>query len=331
MASKSSNEIIDDSYQDILAFIKYEGELVDEGYLDARKSADVMYGVDEVIKFFLMQEDPSIKGTEIEIPIRMRRGSWELLVPENIDWLLVRGVIYWSAAKYAGSALGEMAKNDFKEIGLKELFRKAIQSMVNVVRIGKHLGTTKKRKFENVKFSEDQKLIGIPDENGKLLWIPKEYIDSYVYCPDNIFSKIVNIVENKREVSIGVYDASRKLIQENITTEYKNIFTQSTEDDNDEVLFPELKHGDYVELEGHITRGNEKANTIGFLYQGHILTCSPNTGNVKDHKSVLFTNALLKGFIDRESIDGNFIEKRPRIKYNKISQGKRSNKQRDIF
>jgi len=31
----------------ILAFIKYEGNLVEDGYLDARKSGEALVGIDE--------------------------------------------------------------------------------------------------------------------------------------------------------------------------------------------------------------------------------------------------------------------------------------------
>ncbi len=35
-----------------LAYLKYDGELTDEGYLDIKKSADVLYGVDKSLRYF---------------------------------------------------------------------------------------------------------------------------------------------------------------------------------------------------------------------------------------------------------------------------------------
>jgi hypothetical protein len=330
MTSNTSKTQNDDDYSNVLAYVKIDGDLVEDGFLGARKSADVLYGIDELVKYFLTQEDPEIKESEIEIPVRIRKKCWELLVPENIETLLLHGVIAWCAGKYIGSALSEIAKNDFKDVSLKGVFRKAFNSLIYVVKISKHLGTTHKRKFDKVQFSEDQKEIGIPNEEGSLLWVPKEYIDSYVACPDNMLSKVVNVVEEKRNLSIGVFDGSRNLTEEEISYKYKNIFT-FVENEEEEFLFPELKDGEYVELDGHITRGNENANTIGFLYMGHILTCYPSKGNVKDYKSVLFTNAIVKGHVDRKSGDSNQMDKKPRIKFNKISQQKRSDKQNELF
>lgn len=137
-------------------------------------------------------------------------------------------------------------------------------------------------------------------------------MELYTNCPQTIFNKLARIVEEERELIFGVYDQGQTL-QEKITYTYKGIFSKT--DEEDEIVLPELKHGIYVELEGRITRGNEKSNTIGFLYQGHIVTCYPEKGNIKRHRSKLFSNCLIKGFVDRMDKDGNINEKRPRIKF----------------
>ena len=41
-----------------LGYIKYSGELVRDGYLDARKSAQALLGVDEAVRFFVFQQAP---------------------------------------------------------------------------------------------------------------------------------------------------------------------------------------------------------------------------------------------------------------------------------
>ncbi len=100
----------------------------------------------------------------------------------------------------------------------------------------------------------------------------------------------------------------------------------------DETLFPELIHDLFVELEGHITRGNENSNTIGFMYEGHILTCYPSSGNIKDFKSTLFTNCTLRGYVDRlHKKTGEFIEKRPRIKFVEIISNESDENQKKLF
>lgn len=91
----------------IFAFIKYEGQLVKDGYFDARKSGEALVGIDELMQYFIYQENPAIKDFEFDIPVRVRKGSWETVFPDNIDFLVKAGVTLatWMAGKYAGSAL----------------------------------------------------------------------------------------------------------------------------------------------------------------------------------------------------------------------------------
>lgn len=311
----------------ILAYVVYEGDLVKDGYLDAKKAGQTLIGLDELVRYFLYQEFPQIKNIEFEIPVRVKKGSWWTQIPDNIDIILAKTVAAWAIGKYAGSALGEIAKNDFKDVSFRKIFSKAFHSIVSVIRLAKHLGTLTKRKFDKVKFSDNNQLVGIENDNGEIIWLEPEILELYSNCPETIFTKIAQLVEEERELIIGVSD--EKPDEEKITFNYKPIFVRAKEED--EILFPDLKHNDYVEITGHTTRGNEKSNTIGFLYEGHILTCYPDTGNIKEHKSALFANCLLKGFVDRLDKDGNFNEKRPRIKYIQITITGKEDNQTKLF
>jgi hypothetical protein len=72
-----------------LAYLKYDGELTDEGYLDIKKSADVLYGFDKSLRYFLYQENHAIQDIEFEIPVKIRKGSWEALIPDSIEKLII--------------------------------------------------------------------------------------------------------------------------------------------------------------------------------------------------------------------------------------------------
>ena len=175
-----------------------------------------------------------------------------------------------------------------------------------------------KGKIENAKFKENNTMVSIPNSENQFLDVPLKYFDFYVNCPDKLFSKITKVIEEKRELIIGLNKEDAKeehdLIDVKVTISQKYIFTEK-QLDNDEILFPELKHNDYVELEGHVTRGNENSNTIGFLYKEHIVTCYPIQGNINKYKSLLFTNCIIKGYVDRLDKEGEFNDKRPRIKF----------------
>jgi hypothetical protein len=299
----------------IFAQIKYQGELVKDGYLDARKAGEALLGIDESLRYFLYQESPRFQNIEIEIPVKVRKGSWDAVFLDNFDAILIKTAIAWGAGKYFGSALSEMAKKDFKDLGFKDVFKRAFRGMTWVFKIANHLETLGHKKIEKVKFADDNKSINLENTNGKILLVPIEYLELYSQCPSNLFHKLAKIVDIERELIVG-YNENNVFTFQKVTNANKQIFILEEDED---VLFPELGHNDYVELEGHVTRGNENSNTIGFLYEGHILTCYPDVGNIKDYKSALFTNNLLKGYIDRlDKKTGDFIEKRPRIRFIEI-------------
>lgn len=303
--------------QEILAYLRYDGELVEDGYLDAKKSADALYGFDKILRYFLYQENPAIQEIEFEIPVRIQKGSWEALIPENIEqW--IRTIALIGAGAYSKKALEKMAEKDFENFGFKDLFIKAFKSVVWVIKIAKHLRSMHKREFKDVDFSPDNKTIQVKNDENQPLPVPIEYLKKYADCPENLFGQISKIIETKRELEIGLTDTESptKETKVRITISEKQIFYKQEEDV--EILFPELKDGQYVQLEGHVTRGNENSNTIGFFYNEHVLTCYPEKGNVNEHKSKLFSNCRINGYIDRISREGKLIEKRPRIRFTEL-------------
>lgn len=318
----------DKEKNEIFAHIKYEGELVKDGFLDARKSGEALIGIDESLRYFLYQEDKKFRKIEFEIPVRIKKGSWETIFLENFDAILIKTSLSWGASKYFGSALSEMAKNDFKDIGFKDIFKKSFIAMTWVLKIAKHLGTLTKKKFENLKFTKNNTQVLLTNSRGEVLIVPYEYLEVFSNCPDKLFSNLAKVIDVERELVIG-YSENQKFEFVKINNKEKQIFIANDEDD--ETLFPELIHNSYVELEGHITRGNEKSNTIGILYEGHILTSYPSDGNVKEFKNTLFTNCIIKGYIDRLDKAGEFIEKRPRIKFIEILSNEPENKQTKLF
>jgi hypothetical protein len=299
------------SNETYLAHLKYSGKLVEDGFLDTRKSAQVLIGFDEILRYFIYQETKSLDEIEFEIPVKIQKGSWMAIIPDNIqDWILA--AIGTGATTYAIAAAKKMADNDFKEIGLKDVFKSAIKAIVTVIKISIHIGTTAKRKLDNVKFRNDNKEIGIVNEQNEILWVEKKYVDLYTECPDKLFSKVSQIIEPERNMEIALIEEPEHTTQIDYRT--KHIFYKSSDESEDNV-FPDLLHGDYVELDGFVTRGNQNTNSLGFLYKDHILTCYPRDGSITRFKQLLFSHCLMKGFVDRLDKNGIIIEKKPRITF----------------
>lgn len=307
---------------DYLAHIKYQGKLVEDGFLDARKSAEILLGIDEVVRFFLLQENKESAKLELEIPIRVEKGSWMAILPPDLtSWILA--AFGAGITSYAATALNTIAKNDFKDVTTKDIGKKIVKALKWTIEIIKHIKKKRIKQFPEAKLKLEDgiQLIGILNENGEILYVPKDFLELYTKVPDKLLDKLIKHIEPERELEID-FSESNKGDADDTGTPAKIKFGQKSlfyeEIEEEEILFPELQHGQYIELDGHLTRGNEKTNTLGFEYENHILTCVPYEGNIKAEKQTLFTNCTIKGYIDRVAKDGTFKAKRPMIRYLEI-------------
>lgn len=300
--------------EEYIGFLKYEGTLVEDGLLDARKAADALLGFDEAIRFFVGQQSPALREQEFEIPVRLKKGSWEALIPITlVDWLIT--AIGIGASSYFATAGKKLAENDIDKKTLKDVFTRAIEAIQWMIRIGKHLGNVAQKKFEKVQFRKDNTEIGIANVKGEILFVPKLFLDLYSAASPKLLKKLAGLVEIERRLNIGVF-VNGNLVVEDIPAANKGIFTGDEHDD--EILFPELIHGQEVSLEGHITRGNENTNSLGFMYRGHILACHPESGSVVNYKSAIFVNCRIFGTISRLDRFGGYNETKPKILFQRI-------------
>jgi hypothetical protein len=86
----------------------------------------------------------------------------------------------------------------------------------------------------------------------------------------------------------------------------------------EDVIFPELVHGDNVILEGEVTRENKTSNSMGFKYQDHILTAYPESGNIIPYKQILFLHCRLYGTVDRIDEHGRIAARRPKLLFSRL-------------
>lgn len=317
-----------ENLENYVGYLKYSGTDIEQGLLDLKKSAQALVGFDESLRFFLVKEMPALSEIPFEIPVRINKGSWEALIPQTIgDWI-IRGLEIASVA-YLTTAAKKIAENDFKNVDFRLIFKKALGAIQWTIRIGKHIGSISNKKLEKLQFRNNNMEIGVPDSEGKYLFIPKEYLDYYLSCPANLLEKIAGLVAEERRLIIGIIeDTVPKEVE--ITIKEKYVFAPR-EDDSSEVIFPELKHGQHIELIGEATKGNEITNAMGFQYKGHILTCHPRTGSIVRYKNVLFGKCKITGVIDRLDKFGNPKENKPRIIFTDIVSVDDSNNSPTLF
>lgn len=311
-----------------IGFAKYTGKLVEAGLLDARKQAQALLGFDESVRFFACQQEPRLKEVNFEFPVIVKQATWGIHIPETIcEW--IRAGVGIGAAAYLATAAKKMAEKDFNDIGIKDIFSKSLKAIQWVIRIGKHLGDLTQRRFVGLRWRNQNQEIGIPNANGEYLFVNKEYFDIFSASNPKILSKLVELVEDERMLTIGVVTLG-KIQEESVHHREKHIFTLEEKEPED-ILFPELAHGQKVALEGSTTRGNEETNSMGFKYKGHILNCYPATGSVVRYKKALFLRCRIEGMVSREDKYGRFTEKRPRIIFTNIEPLEADSESYDLF
>jgi hypothetical protein len=170
-------------------------------------------------------------------------------------------------------------------------------------------------KFTNVKFKENRTVISIINDKGEYLDVPYKYVQLLNNVPRGLLAKIVKPVEDQRLLTVGVADDGN-YTEVKITPREKPIFYNFERDEG--ILFPELKHGQAVNLEGIITKGNAKSNTLGIDYKEHVLTCIPSEGNIRRFRELLFSKCKITGVIDRMDKIGRPSEKRPKVIFDMV-------------
>ena len=300
--------------KEVLGYFKLDGDLVKDGFLDAKTSADFLMGLDEVVRLLVLKQVPELKDFDFDIPVRVDKGSWEAVV--GVAATLATTTVGAFALSYGKEAGKRAAENDWKDNGLKDVIKKAMEGVQWLIRIGKHLGELTQKKFKDAIIKTETNEVGISNANGVVLFVPKEFFDLYTDTPARVLSKVTSAIEVERKFVVGVKE-DNIFIDEVVTMTQKYIFTQ-VEDDRDEVLFPEMVHDMPVELIGMVTRGNATANNMGFRYQEHILSCHPEKGSITKYKYAMFSKCRIIGRVDRRDENGSPTAKRPKIEFTNL-------------
>ncbi|MEN9413109.1 MAG: hypothetical protein RLZZ342_196 [Candidatus Parcubacteria bacterium] len=294
-------------YDKYLGYLKYDGERVAEGFLDAKQSAEILLAFDESIRFFARREGVH---QEFELPVKINEGSWEIQIPITLyQWSI--SAVGAGATVYAVTAAKKLAENDFKDVTTGDIVKSALSKIKQFIQIRKHIGTNEKAEIK-----KSSKIINgtihIVNSQGGMLALSKEDFDAYMDAPDNILNNLAKPIDDKMILRIATIDKGIPR-EETIGPNEKLLFFKS--DINEEMLLPELCDGATVSLEGEITKGNERTNFIGLEYKGFILNCRPVEGGVRPHKPFLFTRSIVHGVVHRPP-----GEKSHKFSYHELNQ-----------
>lgn len=297
-----------------LISLKYAGQKTADGAMDARLSAEALLGFDRILRHAIGSRDGRLKNADFELPVHVRQGSWEMVVGGS----LVVGLMAL-AKKWANDGLLE--SGPAKDI--QKLVRGAGIAIAWFIRIKNHAG---QRKGDNVTFGNSGSVeeVEVINKNGQSLLVPRDIFEFYQKAPRDLLEQNAKIVADGRELILEVEGCDARA---SITAEDRAIYVRDEEEEEEDVILPELVHGKYVELEGRIVRTNESTKTIGFRHKDHTLTVRPEAGHLEQYKAqivstgekhIFSNNAIVYGVVDRENLEGRFKKKRPEIVFSDI-------------
>jgi hypothetical protein len=179
------------------------------------------------------------------------------------------------------------------------------------------MGDVTIREFKKAQFTDDLKQVGITNEDGEVLFVPKHILELYVSTNPLLLKDMAENIQDGRSFAIGSVQAD-EVDEELVDLNDKYIFCNEDGEVEEDVLFPELVHGDYVVLEGEVTRENKTSNSMGFKYNDHILTAYPDTGSIVRYKPLLFLRCRLFGTVNRIDETGRIGARRPKLYFSNL-------------
>lgn len=299
-----------------LGLVRYEGKDLTGGIISSSEAITAIRGFDASLRWWILRNDPHLSDIELPVPIRVNRGSWELELPTTIGhWILTAAGLGGSA--YVVQAAQKLAERDFDNIGLSNAFGAAFRGLKAAIRLGIHLGGVTKDALGKIKWLDNNRFVEVEGIDGSTITVRTDDLKAFLEMPSGRLSDLISLVSYKRELIIVSPDPEEESTR--VTYEHRSIFVIDDKEDENEALFPDLEHGMDVQIQGFVTRGNEVANSIGFRYLDHILTCYPASGSIVRYKPFLFNPCLIEGTISRLNDKNRPIAARPKIIFRKLT------------
>lgn len=302
------------TYSNDTGFIRVDGDDIIAGQIDIQTARAILDGTQSTFDYLLKKEDSSLaKIKNINYPITTREGCWELLVPFGAYVAgAASGAFTTGLNAYAKTTGTKLAEKQFTQKENRELFESAFKKLEVVIKISQHLGVIDRKTPLDIKLVDyKSKKILLKNQHGNVLSITTDELDIFRECPEKLLRSLASVVTDYRTVSIG-YMKDGKIHESVIDRDTKEIF--APEDDPQIPVLPELLNGEYRTLRGYVSRGNQITNTIGFQYNGHVVTCEPNDKLISGYLNAHYKTCEITGLIVRTSNAEVALGKRDRPK-----------------
>ncbi len=310
-----------------LGKIRYQGEDLQDGVISSAEASVALRGLDRSLQWWISRYDRRLSDFDLPIPVRVNHGSWELELPKTVaEWLMTAGGA--GATAYLIKAAQKLAERDFDERGLTDAFKSGFRGLKTAVKLGVHLGGLTKEFIKKLRWLDNNSFVEVESRDGLTLVVRTDDFQLFLEMPSGQLSDLISLVNNGRRMTLVSPDPED--IPVTIDSDDRAIFVVDDSEDESVPLFPELEHLMNVSLEGFVTRGNEVANSIGFRYLDHILTCYPTAGSIVRYKPLLFTPCLIEGTVSRLDEKNRPIAHRPQIRFQKLKPLRESGDQAEM-
>ena len=112
-----------------------------------KKSAEALLWFDEMLRYFISKEEPLLSNINFEIPVNIKKGSWEISLIEWIAW--ISATAYLTAI--ATTAWKEWLLETWPIKDVKKIFKSALDSIKWIISIRNHR-KDKLKKLEHLQF-----------------------------------------------------------------------------------------------------------------------------------------------------------------------------------
>jgi hypothetical protein len=283
------------------------GDSVQNGHVDLEKTVRYLNGLEKALKYHINRSDSNLANKKYSIEVQLRPGSLVTDILTIVGGTGVIGVAAVAVGSYAKTAAEQFAKNDVGDSTTKDAAKGAIKLMVSTMKIAKHRGSMmlgKSLKPEETKVIDADNIILI-NGKGEELKVTKKELDRYRDTPKNEFRDMMSLIDKNTNMYIDSKPIDGNSIPDSalsIGFDDKRVFDDRDDSIDNMLIFPELVQDDMVTLDGELTRGNGRSNTLGFSYSGRILKCIPyGSDSVKSMRDMLFGYVRIKARVDRRS------------------------------
>ncbi len=310
-----------------------------EGTIGIVDSTTMLIGFQSLFQTLAGIYEPQILSDDFNLPVSLSPGSlWTKIIKKW--WVLptVIGAKWYTEAfskrlgeRHADHVSDELfaESHDERQKRFSENMEKIPFLIYRVITIGKHLNGIGAVALSMAKIQPAANGNWVLENKyGEKLEITEDERKIFEGLDPKICSQLVTPVRSRLQIQFSYLNPNNQIGGSVDITDQDKEFFYFPEDDDDEkdIILPELENEHYYELEGEINRVTEKTCSLGFFYKGHTISSIPVDRQLAPYKSQflstrnnrVFGRVRISGIIRRQDSSTGFMKNRPIMHFDKL-------------